>query len=120
MLPTLDEVKIVAGDDDYVQSIEDDNDPAFVLISSFVDTMAPAAKYGSNTKLAQTYLAAHFLSLAQTDAGGRGPVSSETIGGVSRSWTLPYLNRETIIASTQYGLMFLEIRESTTPGILVV
>lgn len=119
MIATLDDVQVVAQDDDFVQGLHESS-PEFTLIASFVDTLAPEEKYGANTKLAQSYLAAHLLSVAATDAGGRGPVSSESIGGVARSWTLPYLNQTTVIASTQYGLMFLEVQARTIPNILVV
>ena len=120
MLASLDDVQVVAQDDAFIQGLVDDTAPEFVLIKSFVDLLAPEDKYGLNTKLAQTYLAAHLLSVASVDAGGRGPISSESIGGVTRSWTLPYLNQTTVIASTQYGLMFLEIQKRTIPAILVI
>lgn len=120
MIPNLEEIKIIAGDDDFIQSLTHDSFPEFVLISEFVDTLAPVAKFGANAKLAQSYLAAHLLSVAAVDAGGRGPVSSETIGGVSRSWTLPYLNQTSVIASTQYGLMFLDMRNHTIPSLMVI
>ena len=120
MLPILEEVKVVAQDDDFIQGLNDDTDPEFVLISGFVDQIAPESKFGANAKAAQTYLAAHLLSVAAVDAGGRGPVSSESIGGVTRSWTLPYLNQTSVIASTQYGLMFIEIQNRTIPPLLVI
>jgi len=120
MLPSLDDVQAVAQDDDFIQGLVDDTASEFVLVASFVDLLAPESKYGANTKMAQSYLAAHLLSVAATDAGGRGPVSSESIGGVTRSWTLPYLNQTTVIASTQYGLMFLEVQNRTIPNFLVV
>jgi len=120
MLASLDDVQVVAQDDDFIQGLADESAPEWVLISAFVDLLAPDAKYGKNAALAQTYLAAHLLSVAETDAGGRGPVSSESIGGVTRSWTLPYLNQQTVIASTQYGLMFLEIQNRTIPNLIVV
>lgn len=120
MLASLDDVKNVAKDDDFIQGLTDDSAPEWVLIAEFVDLLAPDAKYGANAKLAQSYLAAHLLSVAATDAGGRGPVSSESIGGVTRSWTLPYLNQTSVIASTQYGLMFLEVQNRTIPNLLVV
>lgn len=120
MLASLDDVKVVAQDDDYIQGLADESAPEFVLIASFVDKIVPEAKYGANTKLAQTYLAAHLFSVSATDAGGRGPISSETIGGVARSWTLPYLNQTSVIASTQYGLMYINIMDRTIPAILVV
>lgn len=120
MLASLDDVQVVAQDDDFIQGLADESAPEFVLIAEFVDLLVPEAKYGKNTKLAQTYLAAHLFSVAATDAGGRGPVSSETIGGVSRSWTLPYLNQESVIASTQYGLMFLGVKKLTIPNLIVV
>lgn len=120
MLASLDDIQVIAQDDDFIQALVDESTPEFKLIAEFVDLIAPESKYGFNAKIAHTYLAAHLFSVAATDAGGRGPVSSETIGGVSRSWTLPYLNQETVIASTQYGLHFLEIQNRTIPNLIVV
>lgn len=120
MIPTLAEIQEVAKDDDNIQGILHKLKDSFVLISELVDTIAPEAKFGNNAKAAQTYLAAHLLSVAAVDAGGRGPVSTESIGGVARSWTLPYLNQTSVIASTQYGLMFLEMQNRTIPPVLVI
>lgn len=105
------DIKSIAQDDDYIQSIADDNDPVLVnVVYPLVEQMVRETKFGNLTKPAQTYLAAHILSLAATDSGGRGPLSSESIGDVSVSYTLPYLNQTTVLASTQYGLMFLELQ----------
>jgi len=76
---------------------------------ALAEEMAPLGKFKSKTEAAQTYFVAHILSVAFTVAGGQGPLSSESIGGITQSFTLPYLNQQTVIASTQYGLMYLEM-----------
>lgn len=90
------------------------------LVLADVALYVPEAHYLGRTELAQRYLGAHLLSVAYQPEGGRGPLSSESVGGVSRSFTLPYLNQKTVLGSTQYGLMFLEIRRSITAGFRVV
>ncbi len=109
-LATLDDVKAVAQADENIQAMHE-ADTAVVNAMSLVDQIVKDTRFGNLTKQAQTYFAAHILALATTEAGGRGPLSSETIGGVSQSFTLPYLNQRTVIASTQYGVMYLELRD---------
>lgn len=118
-LTTLTNVKAIAADDENIQAL-DDEDPAVTLALADVGRIVLEGVYGNQTEMAQRYLAAHLLSLAFTEAGGRGPLSSETIGGITQSWTLPYLNQHTVVASTQYGLMFLEIsRRRIAPALVV-
>lgn len=119
VLTTLDEVKAVARADEDIQALHS-SDIAVKNAFAFADKLITEARYGSLTEEAQTYFIAHILSLATTNAGGQGPISSESIGGVTQSFTLPYLNRTTVIASTQYGLMFLEIRENVTVPAAVI
>lgn len=119
VLTTLDEVKAVAGADANIQALHE-ADVAVVHTMALADKIIKDTHYGTYTKEAQTYYVAHLLSLATTEAGGRGPLSSETIGGVTQSWTLPYLNQQTVIASTQYGLMFLELRKHMVVPVLIV
>lgn len=107
-LATIDTVQAVAQADTNIQGLHA-SDPAVTFALDLAEKMAPEAKFGTKALEAQTYLAAHILSLAFTVAGGQGPLSSESIGGITQSFTLPYLNQQTVIASTQYGLMYLEI-----------
>lgn len=104
-------IKSVSQGDDKIQALHDP-DPVVVFALDLAEEMAPEGVFGAKTKFAQTYLAAHILSLAFTVAGGQGPLSSETIGGLSQSFTLPYLNQTTVIASTQYGVMYLDLVRS--------
>lgn len=118
-LATLDDVKAVAQADLNIQHMHE-ADLAVINALALVEKIVTEARYGDLTKDAQIYFAAHILSLAVTEAGGRGPLSSESIGGVTQSFTLPYLNRHSVIASTQYGVMFLELRDSVNvPAIIV-
>ena len=95
-------------------------DLAVINALDFADQSIKVGHFGNLTKNAQIYFVAHILSLAATVAGGRGPLSSETIGGVSASFTLPYLNQKSVVASTQYGLMYLEIRSQVIVPAMVV
>jgi len=110
-LATLDDVKAIAGKDDNIQALHA-SDPVVIFAINLAEKMAPEGKFKTLTLEAQTYLAAHLMSLANTVAGGQGPLSSETIGGISQAFTLPYLNQTTVIASTQYGVMYLEMMRS--------
>jgi len=116
---TLDEIKKISQSDNNIQALHS-SDELVIFAINLAEEMAPDGKFGSKANAAQRYLAAHILSLAYTVAGGQGPLSSETIGGISQSFTLPYLNQQTVIASTQYGLMYLEMVNSVTVPILSV
>jgi len=105
---TLDKVKAITRKDPNIQDLHASDD-AVVFALVLAEEMAPLGKFKSKTEAAQTYLVAHILSVAFTVAGGQGPLSSESIGGITQSFTLPYLNQQTVIASTQYGLMYLEM-----------
>lgn len=119
VLTNIGKIKRIAQDDDHIQSLNE-NDPVLADVYSLVEQMVRESRFGALTDSAQTYLAAHILSLAATDSGGRGPLSSESIGGISVSYTLPYLNQHSVLASTQYGLMFLELQRKVITPVLVI
>lgn len=119
VLTTLAEVKAVARDDVDIQKLNL-SDVAVKYAFDFAEKIVSTARYGSQAKEAQTYFIAHVLALSTTNAGGQGPISSESIGGVTQSFTLPYLNQRTVIASTQYGLMFLEIRNNINIPAMII
>lgn len=119
VLATLDDVKAVSRADSNIQALHESN-TAVVNALALADQMVKPTHFGALTKDAQIYYVAHILALAFTEAGGKGPLSSESIGGVTQSFTLPYLNRRTVIASTQYGLMFLELRAQVVVPAIVV
>lgn len=57
-----------------------------------VEAMAKAELFYEDLQLAQELLAAHFATSALGEAAGRGSLSSENIGGVSVSYTMPVNN----------------------------
>lgn len=107
VLTNLKLIQAIAQGDDNIGSLQH-TDPLVAFALSMAEQAAPQSKYGLDTQFAQTYFAAHVLSQAFTDNGGRGPLSSESVGDVSTSYTLPYLNQKSVLGATQYGLMFLE------------
>lgn len=115
---TLTNIKLIAKDDTGIQSLSDTDDEV-VLVLADVALHVTDIVFGSYQEMAQRYLAAHFLSLAKQPVGGRGPLSSYSIGGISRTFTLPYLNQKTVLGSTQYGLMFMELRDMAIPKFAV-
>ncbi len=119
VLATLDDVKAVAQASEDIQKLVS-SDLAVINAFAFADKVITEPRYGTQEKEAQIYFIAHILSLATTNAGGQGPISSESIGGVTQSFTLPYLNQRTVIASTQYGLMYLEIRNNVKVPAMVI
>lgn len=115
-LPTLEEVQVIAQASSQIQALTD-TDPLWVLIKEQVDEQVSPTAFKNKTKTAQLYLAAHFLSMAFTDTGGRGPLSQLQIGDVTKAYTLPWLNRKDSYGGTQYGLTYIQIRDSVIPSV---
>ncbi len=108
-LPTLAEVQSIAQDDAAIQALTG-SETNWALVQAYVAKIVLEDPYGVLQKEAQLYLAAHMLSMSTQPVGGRGPLSTESVGGVSQSFTLPWLNRTTVLGGTQFGIMHLEIR----------
>ena len=118
-LVTIDDVKAIAGDDETIQAI-DGTDRVFTIVDAYVTKVVTEAVYGELQFDAQLYLMAHMLSMSGQPVGGRGPLSSESIGGISQSFTLPWLNRTTVLGGTQFGIMHLEIRNQVVAAFRVI
>ncbi len=112
-LPTLAEVKSVAQDDAFVQAVLV-SDTIWLVIIAIVEERIKEFPFGELQKAAQIYLTAHGLSMAGQAKGGQGPLSSESVGGISQSFTLPWLNQTLVEGGTQYGLAFLSLVNATT------
>lgn len=76
---------------------------------------------------AQAYYVAHLISSADGTATGSssakvGPISSKSAGGVSVSYAVSSKQRsdsDDFLASTAYGIQFLNIRNSCFVGVVV-
>jgi Protein of unknown function (DUF4054) len=116
---TIPGIRAVARGDPKIADL-DDGDALWAFVLDLVDKMVDPNRFGNLTESAQTYLGAHLMSQALNDPGGRGPLSAESVGGVSQSWTLPYLNNYSVLGATQYGMMYREIvARRVTPAIAV-
>ena len=118
--PTLAEVKAITLDDTFIQAIPSESDPTWVRMEAYVDRTVRDDPYGVLKPDAQLYLMAHLLSMSNNPIGGKGPLSSDSVGGISQSFTLPWLNRTTVLGGTQFGIMFLEIRNQIVAPFRVV
>ena len=115
VLTTLTRIQLIAQDDAFIQALTG-SDPLVEMVLDDVARHIVVEVFGEDTEAAQRYCAAHWLSLSNQPVGGRGPLSSVSLGGVSRSFTLPYLNQKTVYGSTQYGLMYMEfLRRNIVP-----
>lgn len=115
---TFARVKLIAKDDAGIQALTG-TELEVLMVLEDAELFIQETTWGSYTEIAQRYIAAHFLSLAFQPVGGRGPLSSYSIGGISRTFTLPYLNQKTVLGSTQFGLMFMELRDMVIPKFIV-
>lgn len=66
-------------------------------------------QYEDFTLEIQAYATAHYAQMAQTEPAGLGPKSSESIGGISASLTLPVLNTNEHWGETIFGRMVKKI-----------
>lgn len=118
-LPTIADVQAIAVDDTFIQGLAG-TEVVWDNMVTFVDKVVRIDEYGTLEFDAQLYLAAHILSMANQPVGGRGPLSSESIGGISQSFTLPWLNRTTVLGGTQFGIMHLQIRDMVIETVRVI
>ena len=119
ILTSLARVQAIAADDSFIQGLTG-ADPIVNQALNYVDVQVQESHFGIRTQQAQDYLAAHFMSMAGQANGGRGPLSSRTVGGVTTGFTLPYLNRTTVLGATQYGNMYIDIRDAVTAAFRVI
>ena|SRR5215208_265149 len=97
-----------------------DGDPLVEDVLAQVELEVQESIFGRFTERAQRFLAAAMLAQVFQEPEGRGALSSETVGGVTQSWTMPNLNMKTQIGATQYGLRFIEIRNMVIPPAAMV
>jgi hypothetical protein len=83
------------------------------LIMDFANTaLDPVAFGGENSprlRLARVFFAGHFATGGPLgDGSGSGPVTSETLGSLTRQYGMPYLEWG-MFGTTEYGRKFLAI-----------
>lgn len=79
-----------------------------------------AAQWGSRYDVACTYLAAHLGTLSKSGGQGvAGPVTSETVGSVSRSYAAPAVS-ESGMGSTSYGREYERLKKQNVGRIGLV
>lgn len=66
--------------------------------------------WGESTDDGVRYMAAHLATLGNgSGAGGAGAVTSETLGPMSRTYASTVAGVEGALATTRYGVMFLNL-----------
>ena len=95
-------------------------------ILDHVNTALVVAKFGGESsgrlKLARIYLAAHLASVSgQGGVGVAGPVTSETAGGLSRTYAVLSATAQQELQGSTYGQLFLDlVRTSSARGPMVI
>jgi hypothetical protein len=108
---SLVKIKAVAGAHASIQALTG-SEQIVTLVLDWVVRNVNETEFGTRTEEAQTYLGAHMLAQSFETGAGKGSISSRTVGGISQSWTMPYLNPATQLGSTIWGSRFLEIRKA--------
>ena len=81
------------------------------------------AAYGERADLAKKLHVAHHMTRSgYGTGGGRGDVTSESVGQVSRSYAAPTSSSSTPspLSSTRYGQRLIALNRSLSPRVLVV
>lgn len=83
----------------------------FAAMSQFAANQISASTFGSNYKLAGCYLTAHLI--ATSTSGQAGPITSESVGGVSVSYA-PSGSRD--LGRTGYGVAYHRLMRIAAGG----
>ncbi len=119
LLTSLTRVKAITQGDSFVQGLSAGDDIVTQTLD-YVTIRVQENPFGTRQREAQDFLAAHYLSSAGQASGGQGPLSSEAIGRIATSFTLPYLNRKQQEGMTQYGTKFLDIVDQVAAAFLTI
>lgn len=88
------------------------SDDAWVWILAYVNRfdLTQVEEDEDTAQLARIYLAAHMVKASKAGAGSAaGPVTSESVGGVRRSYALVAMSSASSLRTTRYGQLFLDI-----------
>ena len=90
------------------------------LAGCYVPAQTPEST--QTDRMSKIFLAAHIATMAKRGGtGAAGPVTSEAVGGVRRSYGLiPMAMGVSSLASTRYGQLYLEIVGMSTAGPMLV
>lgn len=91
-------------------------------VFTMVDKLVGEDKWGDLYKEGFLYLSAHLYALAVDKAAGSGTLSSESLGEMSQSFTMPVNNPQAKegLYSTQYGRWYAELRDTAVPSFMVI
>lgn len=76
--------------------------------------------FGAKADLATAVYAAHLMTLSNRGGAAAGPVVSERVGDVSRSYAAPSTKDDGALDSTNYGKWFKQIRRECYTGPQVI
>ena len=98
----------------------DDTEIEMYLGDAISDVSSPV--YGNDINRAQLYYAAHLVESSPTRAGGAavGPIKSQSVGGVSLTFSDAADSDSSDLNSTKYGKEFIRLRDSLFMGGLSV
>jgi hypothetical protein len=93
-------------------------------VQMFLDDAALSVNvslWGNKADLGIAYLAAHLLTMDNRGGNGAsGPVTSEKVGDLQRSYAAPQGTLDPVYAATNYGIQFLRLRKSIMISPLVL
>lgn len=112
---TKENVKLIAPE---LVTFIDANEGTVTLILSDVAGEVTQGVFGSKQEKAQRYLAAHYLTFANSSSGaGAGPVKKEKVGDVEKEYAVSAVSSaKPGFSETSYGRTFLQIRSGCIVG----
>lgn len=89
-------------------------DPARIdMFIEFARLFICESVWGSKAKFAIIYYAAHLLKMSQiAESGGAGPITSESVGELSRSYGTDASSESGDLSQTTYGQMIRGLRKT--------
>lgn len=93
---------------------EDAQVDILAYVNQAIDTSLFGGESSPMLRMARIFLAAHFGSMpGQSSTGAVGPVTSESAGGLSRSYAQTVATGSSSFESTTYGQQYVELCKRT-------
>lgn len=83
------------------------------LVAAEAERLVNTSVWGAKAPMGVVYMTAHMLKVAQLSAGNTaGPVTSEKVGDLQRSYGGSTANQDHELGLTKYGQEFLRVRRT--------
>lgn len=104
----------------FATEFEDEDDSRINTFISYAENYINSSVFGTKADFARLLYTAHLLTIsARGSSGASGPLTSEKVGDLQRSYASPGSVTDSL-ESTSYGLEFLRLRKTLLISPIVV